>query len=173
MKRYCHISLFRVGFLLMISLLLRNPLIYVLSFAYLLAFNIYDAIAYAMALFISSFLFLRNDLLPIGIVDYERNGYFVVNKFLYKVKAYGESLKTGDVILFDDRFNDFANFNCDIFSAHSCIPVRTIGLLLTTVTGIGPVGPIAVPVIVISPGIAATDTLESRWMLSTTFETIE
>ena len=109
MKRYCHISLFRVGFLLMISLLLRNPLIYVLSFAYLLAFNIYDAIAYAMALFISSFLFSRNDLLPIGIVDYERNGYFVVNKFLYKAKAYGDGLKAGDVILFDDRFNDFAS----------------------------------------------------------------
>lgn len=109
MKRSCHISLFRVGFFLLLSLLIKHPIVYILSFAYLLTDNTYDAIAYAMALIVSINLFARIDLLPVGIVDYRRNDYAVVNKLFYKVKIHDECLRAGDVLFFKNNLELSAN----------------------------------------------------------------
>lgn len=84
----------------------KNTFILMFSLLFLFFNNYQETIIY-VSLIIIYFIFqlLCNDFLIIGIVDYQIDDYYLVDKILYKVKLYADCpLKSGDVLFFSKPF---------------------------------------------------------------------
>ena len=119
-----NISLFKVAVLLSISLYFRNLYLTVMIAVYLIINNRKEFIIY---LFLVVAIYIieryRCDIIPIGIVDYKKYNYYIVDKFFYKVRFNSsETFRSGDVILFSggSSLNDNeSQFSKNIIFVHN------------------------------------------------------
>lgn len=106
-----NISVFRISLFLVVSLYFDNIYLKILLALYLLFDNYKDFLLFIVFLLIS-FLIKRYifDFIPIGIVDYKNYNYYVVDKFLYKVKVFSENeLVPGDILHFSSSYKIIDN----------------------------------------------------------------
>lgn len=102
-------SAYKIILLVLFSIYFNKALVYLLIGLFLLIDDYKKMIMYVViCLIILSSNSIRTDYNKIGIVDYKKNNYYVVDKFLYKVKIKDDTLNSGDILLFngDGQYSD-------------------------------------------------------------------
>lgn len=101
MTKLNNIYLYKFLICYILTIIINNIYVSLILAIYLLTDNIKVSIIYIVSI-ILFYLFnlYRYDIIPIGIVEYTKSNYLIVNKLLYKAKILNDStLKVGDVIL--------------------------------------------------------------------------
>lgn len=95
------ISLFRISLLILISVYINNYLFYCLVVIYLIYKDNRFVFVYFLILHLILFInSLQINYIPIGIIDYKKGNYYVVDKLLYKSKiSIDDDLSYGDIII--------------------------------------------------------------------------
>ena len=98
------LSVFKLVILLLIAVYLHNIFIYTGIIFYLFCDNNKKAIVFIVMMTISILINnIHYDYMRIGIVDYKKNNYYVVDKLFYKVQIYDEDINIGDILLFTNQ----------------------------------------------------------------------
>ena len=110
-----NISLFKIGIFVAANLYIKNPFVFILSSLYFLFTDRKTSlVALMMFLLVSVRNIYVQDFIPIGIVEYQKNSRYVVDKFLYKVALLtDEKLDQGDILYFPVSY-DLNNNENDI-----------------------------------------------------------
>ena len=97
-----NISLFKIGIFVAANLYIKNPFVFILSSLYFLFTDRKTSlVALMMFLLVSVRNIYVQDFIPIGIVEYQKNSRYVVDKFLYKVALLtDEKMDQGDILYF-------------------------------------------------------------------------
>lgn len=100
-----NLSLFKTALVLSIALFFKKPLIYLFLFLYLLLSDRKSAFCYLFLLLLSFLIsYYQNDFMPFGIVEYQKNDAYIVDKLFYKSKVYSDrQLQAGTVLYFEDK----------------------------------------------------------------------
>lgn len=99
LKKLKNISVFRIFIIFIINVYLESIYICLLSILYLFITSKKDLILFLIILILYILLINKTDFIKFGIVEYETENYYIINKLLYKTKINkSNNIFVGDII---------------------------------------------------------------------------